>query len=909
VARLLLLPVRSRSGAVAAHRRSHRIRLIISAVVVFAAAGASSAAVGQPAGASGPDSASGQAFGVRVSSLGLNLFGPSPSVTLPSNGQTTTANDSSISAAGLVSTGSVTVSTGATTVDTASEVVRSSAQAQNASGAGALSSLGAESVTASCTANDLGAVASTVVTGLDIGGSPVSLPSTLPPNYSLTPAQLGALSGVASVTLNVQTVHNVKGSNDVTVEGIVVTLLTILHSGTKAVIADASCGAAGSDIDPVPSVSTVRPDGGPVGGGTSVTISGSGFTTIPGAPAVDFGSAPSTNVTVVAPTELTATSPAGAAGPVSVTVSDAYGTSPLGPTFTYVALPTINSGGLSPNSGPTTGGTTVTIAGTGFSDVPGNPTVDFGTSVAPIVDVVSSSEITADSPPGTAGPVEVTVSDAGGTSNGEVFTYDTPAPGAPTIEAGGISPTSGPATGGTSVTIKGGNLAGTGGPPTVDFGTAPASRVTVVGPTEIMATSPPGEVGQAEVTVTVDGVSSNGEPFTYLSVSTQPTAPPFTAFARIYGVTADATAAQELDHQFASGSCPGTTGTRPVILATDVTYPDALASAYLARWLGTGTLLTPSVSLSQATKTAIRDEGITRVDVVGGPLAVSTAVVDQIEALPAYACGGATTLGTGKKVEVTRIWGQTAYTTAEDIAEKPPVTSVGSVDVSGAYAEMNADGGNGMFNDTSGLASTAPSGAGKLPTAILASGQEFQDAEAASTLAYAESLPIVLTAPSGLSLQASSAISSLGIKQVIVMGGPLAISNEVVSQLQSLGASVLRVAGITYTDTSVQLAKLETTPASTGFGWTGTGGLTVARGNGYTDGLAGADVAADGPACTSPEPLVLAISPTTVGAPLATFLKAAGTTGIGGKKVTRFTILGGPLAITQTTINAMGADL
>jgi putative cell wall-binding protein len=886
--------------------REARAAVAALAVAGFAVSAAFGAAVS--AGAAGPDSATGQAYGVQASSSGLNLYGPSPAVTLPANGQTTTASDSSASAAGLASTGGVSVSTGASAIDTAAEVIRSSAQVQNASGAGVLSALGAESVTASCTADDLGADATTSVTGLDVSGSPVSLPSTLPPNYSLASTQLGALSGVAGITLNVQTVHNAKGSNAVTVQGMVVTLLTVLHAGTKIVLADASCGASGPDIDPVPSVSQVRPPGGPTAGGTSVTITGSGFTSIPGTPTVDFGTAPATDVTVVAPTELEATAPSGTPGPVSVTVSDAYGTSPSGATFTYVTSPTIDAGGLSPSSGPTTGGTTVTIRGNGFTSAVGTTTVDFGATTSPIVDVVSSSEITAASPAGSAGTVDVSVVDVGGSSNGEMFTYEAPAPGAPVIQAGGVSPSSGPATGGTPITIKGENLSATGTFPTVDFGTVPAS-VTAASSTQVMASSPPGSVGQVEVTVKVGSTSSNGELFTYLSASTQPTAPPFATFVRIYGQTADATAAAELEHQFPSGSCPGDTGTRSVILATDANYPDALASAYLARWLGTGTLLTPRTTLSQPTETAIREEGITRVDVVGGPLAVSTAVVSEIDALPAFACGGSAPLATGRKIEVTRIWGQTAYTTAEQIAEKVPATEVGSADLADAYDGTNSAGGDGGFNDTAGLASPTPISAGSLPTAILASGQEFPDAEAASTLAYAAKLPILLTLPSSLSPQASSAIATLGIKQVIVMGGQLAVSNDVVAQLQDLGVSVLRTAGVTYTDTAVQLAKLETAVAPMGFGWSGTGGITVARGDFFTDGLAGADVAADAVSCSAPEPLVLTFSPSTVGGPLTTFLRSAGASGLDGDRVTHFTILGGPLAVKQTTIDAMGADL
>jgi hypothetical protein len=131
----------------------------------------------------------------------------------------------------------------------------------------------------------------------------------------------------------------------------------------------------------------------------------------------------------------------------------------------------------------------------------------------------------------------------------------------------------------------------------------------------------------------------------------------------------------------------------------------------------------------------------------------------------------------------------------------------------------------------------------------------------------------------------------------------------VVTSLEGLGVSVLRVAGQTYSGTSVELAGFETAGASGGLGWAGTGSLTVARGNGFTDGLAGAVVAADGPTAAGPEPLVLTVGPTIVGTALAAFLHTAGTTGIGGVRVTHFTILGGPLAITRTTVDAMGADL
>jgi putative cell wall-binding protein len=396
------------------------------------------------------------------------------------------------------------------------------------------------------------------------------------------------------------------------------------------------------------------------------------------------------------------------------------------------------------------------------------------------------------------------------------------------------------------------------------------------------------------------------------ATSNTPPPPPFATFTRIYGSTADATAAAELEHQFPTGSgdCPGTTGDRAVVLATDATYPDALSSAYLARYLGTGTLLTPPTALSAPTLAAIHQEGITKVDVVGGDLAIDTAVVDDLESTPADACGGVADPGAAD-IEVTRISGPTQYDTAEKISELPPPSNVGSLGAPGAYGGTNGSGGEGLYNDTAGQASSGPSGPTPVPTAIVATGTGFPDAEAASTLAYTERLPILLTTPSTLSPEVSSAIGALGIRQVVVMGGQLAVSNAVASSLEGLGVSVLRIAGQTSSGTSVELAEFETGPAKggAGLGWTGTGSVTVARGDGFTDGLAGAVVAADGPSSGAPTPLLLTLSPTNAGTALLGFLKEAGHTGIGGARVTDLTVLGGPFAITQTTINALGAAL
>ena len=92
--------------------------------------------------------------------------------------------------------------------------------------------------------------------------------------------------------------------------------------------------------------------------------------------------------------------------------------------------PTVTS--VSPNTGPTAGGTSVTITGTNFG---AGATVKFDSTLATNVNVVSSSSITATTPTHAAGPVNVVVTNANGQSatltNG--FSYATTAPAEVTL--------------------------------------------------------------------------------------------------------------------------------------------------------------------------------------------------------------------------------------------------------------------------------------------------------------------------------------------------------------------------------------------------------------------------------------------------------------------------------------------
>ncbi len=225
-----------------------------------------------------------------------------------------------------------------------------------------------------------------------------------------------------------------------------------------------------------------------------MTITGTNF--VAGA-TVTFGSAAATNVVVVNSTTITATTPAGSAGAVTVTVTVSGQSGSVSSGYTYVVAPAVRS--VSPNSGSTAGGTSVTITGANFA---AGATVTFGGTAATQRGGGEQHDHHGDDASGhAAGAVTVTVTvggQSGSLANG--FTYI----GLPTVSS--VSPNSGSTAGGTAVTITGTNFA-TGA--TVTFGAAAATNVTVMNSTTITAATPAGSAGAVTVTVTVSGQSGS----------------------------------------------------------------------------------------------------------------------------------------------------------------------------------------------------------------------------------------------------------------------------------------------------------------------------------------------------------------------------------------------------------------
>lgn len=257
----------------------------------------------------------------------------------------------------------------------------------------------------------------------------------------------------------------------------------------------------------------ISPTSGPVGGGGTMTITGTGFT---GAFFVVFrqfvgfqSRSTFASFTVDSDTQITAIIPpapggvAGIAGVTAVAPLDADPSTSI-PFYHYVSPPTVTS--VSGDYGLVTGGTAVFVNGTGFTS---GATVQFGSTPATSVTVLSSNSLSVVTPPGSPGVVNVTVTTPAGTSavsSGDQFTY------LPLPAVTAVTPAAGPTAGGNTVTITGTdfqNPSGFPGVTEVDFGSVPAASFTVDSPTQLTATVPPGAGGTVDVTVqTFEGTTT-----------------------------------------------------------------------------------------------------------------------------------------------------------------------------------------------------------------------------------------------------------------------------------------------------------------------------------------------------------------------------------------------------------------
>lgn len=280
------------------------------------------------------------------------------------------------------------------------------------------------------------------------------------------------------------------------------------------------------------------------------------------------------------------------------------------------------------------------------------------------------------------------------------------------------------------------------------------------------------------------------------------------------------------------------------VLASGMGFADALAGSGLAGAYQGPLLLTAKDSCPGIVFDALQDAGCMEVVIVGGASVVSDAVKTQLEA---------------QGYLVRRIAGGNRYETAAKVAAE-------IADVMGP---------------------------GFTTTAFLARGDDFADALASSPVAYANAMPVLLTATGALPSATQGAITGLGIKDVVVVGGTGAVTDGVKGAVEALpGVDTYRWASANRYSTAATVAE-----RAVDLGWASWEQVGIATGTNYPDALAG------GALCGVRGGVLLLTQPTAL--PVATRDALVANKA----NVVYAEIYGGKTAVTDTVKSAITAAL
>jgi putative cell wall-binding protein len=307
---------------------------------------------------------------------------------------------------------------------------------------------------------------------------------------------------------------------------------------------------------------------------------------------------------------------------------------------------------------------------------------------------------------------------------------------------------------------------------------------------------------------------------------------------RVWGPDRYTTAVAISKEQF-----PTTTGGTVIITSGDA-WPDATSASVLARSYNAPLLLTNSSSLNSYTEAEIKRLAPKRVVIIGGTGSVSTTVENRIKLIRSSAI-------------VERIAGTNRYDSAAKIADR--------------IYQLNGS----KINDN---------------TAIVVTGGNFPDAITSGSVAAAKKYPILYVSTT-LPAETKNALTRLGIKRTLVVGGTGAVSDTVKNQLPG----AIRIAGADRYQTSINFTDWATKNL-TGLSFSTLG---VATGATFPDGLAASSFIASRPG-------LLILSSYDIGSNTNNYINAK------KSSINRIYLFGGEGSISSTTFmklaNIIGAD-
>ncbi|HSU73843.1 MAG TPA: IPT/TIG domain-containing protein [Terrabacter sp.] len=331
----------------------------------------------------------------------------------------------------------------------------------------------------------------------------------------------------------------------------------VTPGGTSPVTSVARFSYVAPPVVLPPTVTRLSVSAGPTRGGTVLTLTGTRFS---GATKVTFGGVLGTQLAVLSSTQMRITTPARPAGSVYVLVTTPSGRSAGSGanTFTYDGVPTLTR--VSPASGGTGGGATVTLTGTGLERA---SAVRFGTTLAPSVTRVSATTLRVTTPAHAVGTTDVRVTTPGGTTAVTVpdrYTYYDP----PAVTR--LSVPAGPVGGGTLVYLTGARFTGS---TRLTFGDT-AAQFTILSPTSIRAVAPAHAAGAVSVRLSSPNGTSAASSATTYSYEPVPTV---TSLSPLTGPPAGGTVVTLTGTGFgrASSVAFGTTTTTTIVRVSSTT--------------------------------------------------------------------------------------------------------------------------------------------------------------------------------------------------------------------------------------------------------------------------------------------------------------------------------------------------
>ena len=294
-------------------------------------------------------------------------------------------------------------------------------------------------------------------------------------------------------------------------------ILDVSSSGSMVVVTPAGKIAGGVDVtvmntsgdsatleagfvyiqDEVFSVAKLQPSTGDVAGGYLAMLTGSGFEQ---GMSVAFCDSQADSVSVLSSNAEVITVAAGFPGNCDVVVENPDSeTVSLEDGFLYteeqVSAGAPSIGLLSPKKGPVDGGTWVMITGENFA--PG-VSASFGEVEAELTVRIDSSALMARTPASPPGWTDLAVANPDGKISTLANAFQFLVVEDPAVDLAAIAPASGPVTGGTACVLTGENFKPGA---KVYFGFLPAESVTYLSALQLVAVTPPGEIGPQDIVV------------------------------------------------------------------------------------------------------------------------------------------------------------------------------------------------------------------------------------------------------------------------------------------------------------------------------------------------------------------------------------------------------------------------